>query len=106
MRTKMTNESLTALGKMGLLLLVPLLLVLIPTSWLEGRRTLCPIKALTGRNCPGCGMTRATSSALHGNFKQALRYNRLVVIMLPILAYQWLQMLSREYRSYRALTGR
>jgi len=102
----MTNESLTALGKIGFLLLAPLLLILIPTSWWESRRTLCPIKNLTGRNCPGCGMTRATSSALHGDFKQALRYNRLVVIVLPILAYQWLQTLTREYRRYRALAGR
>lgn len=99
----MKREALPALGKVGLLLLLPLLLILIPTAWLERRRSLCLIKNLTGKPCPGCGMTRAISSASHGRFRQAFRYNRLVVIVLPLLAYQWLQTLAKAYRDYRAL---
>ncbi len=99
----MNTEAQKTVGKMGVLLLAPLLLILIPTAWLERRRSLCLIKNLTGRPCPGCGMTRAISSVSHGKFRQAFRYNRLVVIVLPILAYEWLQETTRTYHRYRAL---
>ncbi len=101
----MKQEALIALGKVGFLILLPLLLILVPTAWLERRRSLCLFRNLTGRKCPGCGMTRAISSAAHGNFPQALRHNRLVVIVLPILAYEWLQSLARAYRRYRVLNS-
>ncbi|HEY7357197.1 MAG TPA: DUF2752 domain-containing protein [Ktedonobacterales bacterium] len=100
----MKHEPLMTLGKLGFLLALPLLLILVPTAWLERRRSLCIIKNLTGRNCPGCGMTRAISSASHGQFRQAWHYNRLVVIVLPILGYEWLQALARAYRRYRLLS--
>ncbi|HLV97847.1 MAG TPA: DUF2752 domain-containing protein [Ktedonobacterales bacterium] len=102
----MSNASLTALGKIGFFILLPLLAIFVPTAWLERRRSLCIIKNLTGHNCPGCGMTRAISSASHGHFTQAFRYNRLVVVVLPLLAYEWLKALTRATRSYRALRGR
>ena len=87
-------------------MLLPLLLILIPTSWIEERRTLCLIKNLTGRACPGCGMTRACSCAFHAHFKQAFQYNKLVVIVLPLLAYEWLQAVTSAYRRYRSLSQR
>lgn len=97
----MKQDARFALGQVALLLLLPLLLIFIPTAWLERRRSLCIIKNLTGKNCPGCGMTRAISSASHGEFKQALRYNKLVVVVLPLLAYTWLRALTSAYRRYR-----
>jgi hypothetical protein len=102
----MNQTPLTALGKIGFLILLPLLAIFVPTSWLERRRSICIIKNLTGHNCPGCGMTRAISSASHGHFTQALRYNKLVVIVLPLLAYEWLKALTKATRRYRALAGR
>lgn len=47
--------------------------------------SLCPVKALTGLNCPGCGITRMFVALFHGNIYQAFRYNPLVFIELPIL---------------------
>ena len=35
----------------------------------------CPIKALTGKACPTCGMTRAMLSLLRFDFKGYLHYN-------------------------------
>ncbi len=99
----MNNASLKAQGKVSFLILLPLLLIFIPTAWLERQRSLCLFKNLTGRPCPGCGMTRAISAAAHGNFKQAWRYNKLALIVLPLLSYQWLRALARAYHHYRAL---
>src|ERR1051326_325763 len=96
------HDSLNALGTVGALVLLPLLLIVVPTAWLERRRSFCIIKNLTGHNCPGCGMTRAISSASHGQFTQAVRYNKLVVVVLPLLVYQWLRALTKATGRWHA----
>ncbi len=44
----------------------------------------CPIHALTGLLCPGCGATRAIAALLHGQLQQAVHLNALFVILLPL----------------------
>lgn len=45
----------------------------------------CQFHRLTGLNCPGCGMTRATHALLHGELAAALRQNALLVALVAIL---------------------
>lgn len=45
----------------------------------------CPLRLLTGWNCPACGLQRATHALLHGRFVEALTYNYFIVIFLPYL---------------------
>jgi len=47
----------------------------------------CPIHALTGYYCPGCGATRALHQLLHGNIAAAFSYNPLFVLSTPLAAY-------------------
>jgi hypothetical protein len=47
----------------------------------------CPLKALTGLDCPGCGGLRATHSMLHGDIVGAVSHNVLAVVMVPLMAY-------------------
>ena len=46
---------------------------------------LCPVAALSGYPCPGCGLTRATLALLSGQWAAALRYHPLVMLVLPAL---------------------
>jgi hypothetical protein len=46
----------------------------------------CMFHKMTGLNCPGCGMTRATYELLHGHFLAALHLNALFVLALPVTA--------------------
>lgn len=74
----------------------------IPTAWIERGRPVCLIRAVTGRPCPGCGMTRAISSAAHLRFRGALRHNKLVVLVLPLLVWEWSRSLAQAWRAYAA----
>jgi hypothetical protein len=47
----------------------------------------CPVYALTGLYCPGCGSMRALHHLLHGDIAGALTFNPLLVIALPFLSY-------------------
>lgn len=47
----------------------------------------CAFHLATGLHCPGCGATRALHQLLHGHVGRALRYNSLLVLVLPYLGY-------------------
>ncbi len=46
----------------------------------------CPTNALLHVNCPGCGMTRAVYSLMHGDVAAAMHYNAVGVIGLVLAA--------------------
>ena len=42
----------------------------------------CTFKALTGLDCPGCGMTRGLHALVHGDVLRALSHNLLLVVII------------------------
>ena len=58
----------------------------------------CPIHALTGIYCPGCGGQRAVSAILHGDFAGALDQNALIFAIPFFIALGFLaQRLNRRW---------
>lgn len=55
--------------------------------------TFCTFHAVTGLDCPGCGMTRAAYLLLHGHPWLALKQNPFILI-IPVIAYMGLAELS------------
>jgi hypothetical protein len=55
----------------------------------------CPLHALTGLYCPGCGSTRMLHHLVRGELGMAFRDNPLSFMTLPVVLYglvrQWLQ---------------
>ncbi len=45
----------------------------------------CPVKVLTGWDCPGCGSQRAIHALLNGQVAEAFRCNALLVLSIPYL---------------------
>jgi hypothetical protein len=45
---------------------------------------LCPMASSLGIPCPGCGLTRATLSLLHGDVRAALHFHPLVWLLTPL----------------------
>ena len=66
----------------------------------------CPIYALTGIYCPGCGGQRAVSALLHGDVLDALNQNALIfVIPLLIIAGFWAQRVNKRWVTNTLITS-
>lgn len=46
----------------------------------------CPLRAITGFQCPGCGTTRALHALLHGQFAAAFAFNPMLFVMSAAIA--------------------
>jgi hypothetical protein len=55
----------------------------------------CPLRALTGLDCPLCGATRATHALVRGDVLTALDFNALYVAALPVVLVVGLLWLMR-----------
>lgn len=51
--------------------------------------TICPFALCTGTACPGCGLTRAGSSLIRGDFSGAMAYHPLVPLIGALLGGAW-----------------
>lgn len=53
----------------------------------------CQLHSLTGLHCPGCGLTRSVHSLLNGHLEQAIAWNPLALILVPLLGFLLLRSL-------------
>ncbi|MEU5879696.1 DUF2752 domain-containing protein [Spirillospora sp. NPDC047279] len=51
----------------------------------------CPLFALTGTYCPGCGAMRMVNSLAHGDVGAAFGLNPLLFLLLPVFGYLWVR---------------
>lgn len=47
----------------------------------------CPLRELSGLNCPGCGLTRGFHALFHGDVLAALQFNLLLPLYLLFFGY-------------------
>lgn len=62
----------------------------------------CPIRAVTGLLCPGCGMTHAFAALLSGDVAEAWQQNKLSLTVIPILMVYGMWRAWRYIRSGRS----
>ena len=63
----------------------------------HGAWGLCPFKAITGWDCPGCGGLRAVNDLGHGRLVDAAHSNLLLVATLPLVVALWAVWLHRGW---------
>ncbi len=83
--------------KVILISLFPFILRLLPLEWIRNQQSICLIKNITGHECWGCGMTRAVLSVINFQFTDAWLYNKLVIIVLPLLVWIWAKTLYESW---------
>jgi hypothetical protein len=81
------------------LLLCGILLIHPPTQ--ASLYPACPIHEYLGILCPGCGATRALAALLRGRFAEAMHFNALLVILLPIALVGALETYRRALKPER-----
>lgn len=86
-----------------LIVFIPLILILLPADFFDHGPTICISKLLTDAVCPGCGITRATQHAIHFDFANAWNYNKLFVIITPLLIWLYITEVIESYHYYKRL---
>jgi hypothetical protein len=77
------------IGKLCALCLLPFLLAIWSLDELEDKHSICLFKNLFGVECYGCGITKAIIAATQLDFIRAFNYNKLIVVVMPLLVYLW-----------------
>lgn len=62
-----------------------LFLLIAPVGFLNSIPSVCLFKGVFGKSCFGCGITRAISAMVKFHLKEAMGYNKLVVLVFPLL---------------------
>lgn len=70
-----------------IMLMIPIALWILPKTAFDHGPTTCVYTLVTGTNCMGCGMTRACMRLIHFDILGALEFNRLSILVFPILAF-------------------
>jgi len=81
----------------------PIVLYTVPLDWLNKQHTICLVKNIFGVNCFGCGITRAVISGVQLDFFKAIEYNKMVVIVLPMLIYVWYTRLKTLFQGIKSI---
>ena len=92
--------------KLFALIVLPLLFYILPEKSICEGQSICLFVNVFGVECFGCGMTRAIYSAMHFNFETALSYNKLVVVVLPLLIFLWTKMLYKVIKDIKTSKSR
>lgn len=58
---------------------------------------LCPLKWITGWDCPFCGGLRSVHSLTHGHLTEAVHHNLVFVAAAPFLVAGWALWLLRSF---------
>ena len=69
----------------------------------QGSWGFCPVRALTGLDCPGCGGLRAVHDLTNLDLAAAASSNLLLVLMVPVVLGLWLAWTRRAWRQDRPL---
>ena len=61
----------------------------------------CPWYALTHTYCPGCGTLRGINHMLHGDILGLIKSNKMAVIFVPILVWEYVHVGVQGLRGYK-----
>lgn len=98
MAAKGTPEKTWLVAKLAFFLLLPLFFATKSLKVLEQEQSLCLFKAVLGHECWGCGIFKATVACMKLDFTRAFQYNKLIVVVFPLMVYLWGRELVRIVR--------
>jgi hypothetical protein len=71
--------------KLSFIIIPGIIFFFIPKTYLGDTIPLCLYRIIFGKECIGCGTTRAIWSVLHLRLNEAYEYNKMIIITFPLL---------------------
>jgi len=72
-------------------------------NWFDSHLLPCPVKWITGHDCPGCGMQRAFIELFRGNILESIHHHPGAIPLLVMMAYLALHLRFRFPRGPKVL---
>ena len=69
---------------------IPITLLFLPSRFFDNGNSICLSQLIFDLECYACGMTRAVQHLIHFDFKIAYDYNKLVVVIFPLISLLWI----------------
>jgi hypothetical protein len=76
---------------------------ILPADFFDHGKAMCLSVVLFDQECFGCGITRAIQHLMHFDFEAAWGFNKLSVIILPMLLIIWAQEIKRSFPRAQAV---
>jgi hypothetical protein len=86
---------------LGVLLIIPLFLLLLPSNFFDSGDSMCLSIVLFDRECYACGMTRAIQHIIHFDFFVAYQFNKLSVIVFPLIVISYFKEFKKAYYLFK-----
>ncbi len=83
------------------LLLVPIILICLPSDFFDEGQSLCLSVLLFDTECFGCGMTRSIMHLLHLNFRESFYHNPLGILVAIIIGFIIISKLKKNLLALR-----
>ena len=87
------------------MIVIPVVLIILPANHFDEGQSLCLSVILLHKTCPGCGITRAIQHMIHFDFVVAFNFNKLSIIIFPLLVYMWIKEFFIVLKKYKALVA-
>ena len=68
-----------------ILILIPIVILILPADFFDKGKSICLSIFLFDIECYACGLTRAIQHLIHFDFSIGYEYNRLSILILPLL---------------------
>ena len=81
-----------------ILILIPLILIFLPANFFDSGNSICLSVLFFDQECYACGMTRAIQHLIHLDFSKAIFFNKLSILVLPLLIISYFKEIRRIYR--------
>ena len=78
-----------------ILLVIPIVLLILPADYFDSGQSICLSVLIFDTNCYACGMTRAIQHLIHFDFTTALGFNKLSIIVLPLLIVSYITTIKK-----------
>jgi hypothetical protein len=86
---------------LAVLLIIPLVLLLLPSTFFDSGNSVCLSVVFFDSECYACGMTRAIQHLIHFDFFIAYQFNKLSMIVLPLIVFSYFKECKRAYSLFK-----